>query len=180
MCSNIKEFFKNFFPNIKQKSIYRAYLITIMVIIFLIGLGMGLENNKQALFNDNFLSDFMAECFEAHKNEERNIGYAIYYLLLYFFVIIYIVPSLVILVHKKTSDKYWCIYIIFLSIVFLVFINAYLTIMLQYHDETSESIYEMHLTSFISVSTIIIGIAGIKMSVIFSNELKNDAIKKDE
>lgn len=177
--SKFKSLFQNLFRNIRKNHLYQAYLVTLIVAIILLILGMVLENNK--LLNNKFLSDFMSDCFQAHQNEEKNAGYVIYYLLLYIFVLLYIVPSLTILVHRKTNNQYWCIYIIFLSIIFLVFMNAYLTEMLQYNNDSCQAIYEMHLTSFISITTIIIGIAGIKLSVllkiIIDNEKENEIEK---
>lgn len=169
---NLGNKIKDFFHNLHNKRIYQAFAITIAVICALMIFGFVFENFK--IINGNFLSDYMATCFEAHKNKEQSWGYVFYYILLYIFIASYFIPSLIILVNKKTNDKYWCAYIIFLSIIFLVFINAYLTEMLQYDDKTCQSIYEMHLTSYISVSTIIIGIAGIKMSILLKKELKND------
>ncbi len=169
-----KNFFQKFFHNIRHSHLYRAYLVTIIFGIILLFLGMHFEHHKTAIFNNKFLSDFMHDCFQAHDKGEENIGYNVYYLLLYFFVLVYIIPSLIILIHNKTNSKYWCIYIILLSVIFLVFINAYLTEMLQYETNTAQSIYEMHLTSFISVTSIIIGIAGIKITVFLNHDLKNN------
>lgn len=163
----MKNFLKNLKTNIKTKKVYQAYLATIGAIVLIIALGLFGENCK--IFNGAFLSDHMAQCFAAHQQKEFNVGYLLYYLFLYILIIpIYLIPALYII--AKRNEASWCSFVIFISVVFLIFINAYLTEMLQYKDETCQSIYEMHLTSFISVCTAIIGTAGIKLGFLLTKE----------
>ena len=112
---------------------------------------------------------------------EKNFPYPLYYILLYTFVILYSGFALYFIVKK--NDVYWCALIIGISIIFLVFMNSYLTIMLQYtNDErpenTNQIMYEMHMTSFISVATIISAIAGIKMTYILGKNKKSQEEEK--
>ena len=157
-----------------KKWIIKAYVITIFLTIAVFVVGTVLENKK--LICGYMLSDFMETCFAAHAQQEWNVGYFLYYLFLYLVTTAYLIPSLYLLAKK--NEVGWLSYVIFLNIVFLFFINAYLTEMLQYHDDSCEAIYSTYMTSFTCVATAIIGIAGIKMGLINQSHKKSKPLEE--
>jgi hypothetical protein len=170
---------KRILLRICPKNLYRSFYATIIFTIFIIVLGMVLENND--FLNGQRLSLYMQNCFSNHKAGITDGGYILYYILLYLFVIAYVGFTLLIILINNT--KGWCALSIIISIIFVVFMNAYLTLMLQYDvgtDNSSNStvMYQMHMSCFISVVTIIIGVAGIKMTYIYAQDRKEEEREK--
>ena len=168
------KFIKKICKALIDESVKGAFARTVLITIIAIIIGFVLENNK--LLDGDFLSDFMEKQFAKHAKGEKNFPYALYYILLYSFIILYSGFALYFIVKK--DDVYWCALVIGISIIFLVFMNSYLTIMLQYTtderpENTNQIMYEMHMTSFISVATMISAIAGIKMTYILGKNKKS-------
>ncbi len=183
---------------LSKNSIYIAFAITIMLALVLLIFGFCAENMNLKIFNNMPLSQFMGRCFECHyalKHKDYitdfvietcyKTGYIVYYAILYIFIIFYAIIAITVCARCNTIS--WCGYVITLSVIFLIFMNAYTTEMLQYPDETNTAIYNMNMTSFISLTSILSGIAGIKIAFLFeksSNKKKriiksSTTVKKD-
>lgn len=170
----IKRFFRLLFGEDLKGAYARVIFLTVLTAL----VGFVLENNKW--LDGEFLSDFMRIHFTKHANKEQSAPYVIYYLLLYLHVALYGGFSLYFIIKK--NEVGWCGLVIGISIIFLVFMNAYLTIMLQITPDAvpegatvlinNQSMYEMHMTSFISVATIMSAVAGIKMTYILGHRKK--------
>lgn len=174
----MKKIIQNTRQFLSKYGIFIACAITILFTIGILIFGFVAETNKLEVFNGQALSKFMYNCFEAHHKFSENIqteieqcyinGYLLYYVLLYLAIILYSVSAIVIC--SRTKKVSWCAYVIGISVIFLVFMNAYLTEMLQYEDSTNSSIYQTYMTSFISLATILSGIAGIKITFLFQKK----------
>lgn len=163
-----------------KSKIFITYSITIAISLAIILFGFFAENMNLEIFHYMPLSKFMGRCFEYHyalKNNEYILtftkencyvsGYIIYYIILYLVVVLYF--ALAIAIFSKSKKISWCSYVITISVIFLIFMNAYTTEMLQYPDETNTAIYNMHMTSFISIASILSTAAGIKIAFLFNN-----------
>ncbi len=87
-------------------------------------------------------------------------------------VVIYVVFSFIIC--AKETDKEWCAFNIAISIIFMIAVDAWLTLTLQYNEGT---LYNMHLLCYISVATVISSISAAKMT---KNSIKVKIVKDDE
>ncbi len=178
----IKKFFKTIFGTLLNEGLKGAYARVAFFTVLVMIVGFLFENNKW--LDGEFLSDYMRIHFTKHANKEFSWPYIFYYAMLYLYVALYSVFSLYFTVKK--NEVGWCGLVISISILFLVFMNAYLTIMLQITPDpvttegqtvliNNQSMYEMHMTSFISVATIMSAVSGIKMTYILGkNSHRND------
>lgn len=156
----MKNKIKNFFKNCAHEKIYRAYWITILVAIVIFVLGTLFENKEW--LDGMILSKYMERCFEAHGNGEVSVGYILYYSIFYVVIIpTYIIPTLYCLTREE--EKKWYAFVIFLSVIFIFFANAYLSEMLMYKD--GNAINQTYITCCICVATVLTATAGVKIGM---------------
>ena len=124
----------------------------------------------------------------ATKHANEGWFQCVYYVILYAIIIIYVLTVMYKCAAKDTVES--CVFVIFASIAFIIFMDAYLTIITQFNTEVSNEaeasregfrlLYEMHLNCLMGVVTIICAVAGIKMTNILKKSEKSESNVSNE
>lgn len=143
-------------PQDEKEAIRRVFRITLHVFIILFFLEL-------PIFNGKSVSSWMVEFMQVDEPKWRaTLIFTVYHLILYLCVTAYAVSALYIFV--KRNSKTWSALIIAISVIFVVFVNVYLTVILRLEDETSKAIYAAYVSCFPSIALIISAVAGFKMN----------------
>lgn len=146
------------------KSSKPAFVRVIVITSITLIIAIILENVP--CFGGEFLSEFFGAHLRAHDDGEIDGIYVLYYIILYLGLILYISFTLYICVKRDT--KGWCALCILISVIFLIAVDEWLSITLQYED--GEKLYDKHMLCYICVATIISGVSAAKLSGIIRAE----------
>lgn len=142
----------------------------VIICVTLATLFVGVLFESIPMFNGEIFSDAFSSALKSANNSTRRAAFVSYHIFLYLTVALYASSAVYILARKHSVN--WCTVVIGFSIIYLLFCNVYLTLMVKVDDMGLE-MYKMYVTSFTSVISIMTAVSGVKMGRIYDKDQGN-------